>query len=52
MKSPFRCLSAATLFLFGMNLSVAQQQPPPAPDKAAEKPKDEKKPLVPEEKFS
>ncbi len=51
MKSPFRCLSAATLFLFGMNLSVAQQQPPPAPDKAAEKPKDEKKPLVPEEKI-
>src|SRR6266481_4566195 len=51
MKSPFRCLSAATLFLFGMSLSVAQQQPPPALDKAAEKPKDEKKPLVPEEKI-
>src|SRR5216684_3889952 len=51
MKSPFRCLSAATLFLFGMNLSVAQQQPPPAPDKAAEKPKDERKPPAPEEKI-
>src|SRR5260370_22175365 len=51
MKSPFRCLSAATLFLFGMNLSVAQQQPPPAPDKSAEKPKEEKKPPAPEEKI-
>src|SRR5260370_21340486 len=51
MKSPFRCLSAATLFLFGMNLSVAQQQQPPQPDKAAEKPKDEKKPPAPEEKI-
>src|SRR5260370_31395861 len=51
MKSPFRCLSAGTLFLFGMNLSVAQQQRPPAPDKSAEKPKEEKKPPAPEEKI-
>src|SRR5713226_4400711 len=51
MKSPIRYLSAVTLFLFGMNLSFAQQQPQPSPDKAAEKPKEEKKPPVPEEKI-
>src|SRR5258706_3218597 len=51
MKSPFRCLSAAALLLFASNLSLAQQQPPLAPDKAAEKPKVEKKPPAPEEKI-
>src|SRR5882724_4968427 len=51
MKSPIRYLSAAALLLFGMNLSIAQQPPAqPVPDKAAEKPKEEKKPPVPEEK--
>src|SRR5882757_10060849 len=52
MKSPIRYLSAAALLLFGMNLSIAQQPlAQPAPDKAAEKPKEEKKPPTPEEKI-
>ncbi len=52
MKFPFRPLSAAVLFLFAMNLSFAQQPPAqPATDKAAEKPKEEKKPPAPEEKI-
>jgi len=51
MKSPIRYLSAAALLLFASNLSLAQQQPPLAPDKAAEKPKEEKKPPAPEEKI-
>src|SRR6266851_4989995 len=49
MRSAIRRSCAATLFLFGMNLCFAQQ-PAPTPDKAAEKPKEEKKPPVPEEK--
>src|SRR6266436_2309181 len=51
MKSPIRYWSAAALFLFASNLSLAQQQPPPTPDKAAEKTKEEKKPPAPEEKI-
>src|SRR5258708_34590943 len=51
MKSLIRHLSATALLLFGMNLSFAQQQPQPPPDKTTEKPKDEKKPPVPEEKI-
>jgi len=52
MKSPLRSLSAVTLLVFGVNLSFAQQQPAqPATDKAAEKPKEEKKPPAPEEKI-
>src|SRR5256712_6964954 len=51
MKSPIRYLSAARFLFFGMNPSLAQRPPPPAPDKATEKPKDEKKPPVPEEKI-
>ncbi len=52
MKFPFRPLSAAVLFLFVTNLSFAQQPPAqPATDKAAEKPKEEKKPPAPEEKI-
>jgi len=51
MKSPIRYLSAAALLLFGMNLSIAQQPPAqPAPDKAAEKPKEEKKPPTPKKR--
>jgi carboxypeptidase C (cathepsin A) len=50
MKSPIRYLSAAAILLLGMDLCVAQQ-PQAAPDKAAEKPKEEKKPPTPEEKI-
>src|SRR5712664_502376 len=50
MRSAIRYSSAATLFLFGMNLCFAQQ-PPSQPEKAAEKPKEEKKPPTPEEKI-
>src|SRR5580704_15571872 len=45
----FRC--SVALFLLGVNLCFAQQQPAPPPDKASEKPKEEKKPAVPEEKI-
>src|SRR3989475_8591973 len=51
MKSPILSLSAATLLFFGINPSFAQHPHPQARDKAAEKPKDEKKPPVPEEKI-
>src|SRR5258708_31796911 len=51
MKSPIRYSSAALLFLLGMSVSFAQQQSPSAPDKPAEKPKEEKKPPTPEEKI-
>ena len=50
MKSVIRYLSAAALLLFGMDQSFAQQ-PQAAPEKAAEKPKEEKKPPIPEEKI-
>jgi carboxypeptidase C (cathepsin A) len=52
MKSSMRFLSAAMVILLGMNPCFAQQPPaPPAPDKTAEKPKEEKKPPTPEEKI-
>src|SRR5713226_5494702 len=51
MKSPIRYLGAAMLLFLGMNLSFAQQPPQPQPEKAAEKPKEEKKPQTPEEKI-
>jgi carboxypeptidase C (cathepsin A) len=51
MKQPIRFLGTAALFFLGMNLCLAQQPPQPAPEKAAEKPKEEKKPPAPEEKI-
>src|SRR5260370_27225524 len=51
MKSPIRYLGAAMLLFLGMNLSFAQQPSPSQPEKAAEKPKEEKKPQTPEEKI-
>jgi len=51
MKCPIRFLGSATLLLLGVNLGFAQQPPQPASDKAAEKPKEEKKPPAPEEKI-
>jgi len=51
MKSPIRFLGSAAVLLLGLNLSFAQQQPTPSQDKAGEKPKEEKKPPVPEEKI-
>jgi carboxypeptidase C (cathepsin A) len=51
MRVLFRFLSAATVLLSGTNLSLAQQPPQPTPNKAVEKPKDEKKPAAPEEKI-
>src|SRR5713101_6311900 len=51
MKSPIRYLGAAMLLFLGMNLSFAQQPSPSQPEKAAEKPKEEKKPPTPEEKI-
>src|SRR5438552_11698492 len=51
MKCLIRFLGSAALLFLGMSLSLAQQQPTPALDKAAEKPKDEKKPPAPEEKI-
>jgi carboxypeptidase C (cathepsin A) len=51
MKCSLRLLcSVASLFL-GANLGFARQQPLSQSDKAAEKPKEEKKPPVPEEKI-
>jgi carboxypeptidase C (cathepsin A) len=50
MKPLIRYFGAATLLFLGMNPSLAQPQPP-AQDKAAEKPKEEKKPPTPEEKI-
>src|SRR5882762_1186337 len=49
MKCLLRFLSSAALLFFGAIFCFAQQ-PQPAPEKPAEKPKDEKKPPVPEEK--
>src|SRR6266566_1723932 len=49
MKPLIRLFGSAVLLFLGMNLSLAQQQPPQ--DKAAEKPKEEKKPPTPEEKI-
>jgi carboxypeptidase C (cathepsin A) len=46
-----RALSSAVLVLFGVNLCFAQQPPQSASEKTAEKPKEEKKPPVPEEKI-
>ena len=51
MKSPIHLLSFAALFFLAANLCHAQQQATPPLDKAAEKPKEEKKPPVPEEKI-
>jgi len=51
MKNPLRILSFATLLLLaGTSFAQQAQQPQPQPDKAPEKPKEEKKPAVPEEK--
>lgn len=50
MRISLRFLSCAALF-FAANLCFAQQPPPPAADKGAEKPKDEKKSPTPEEKI-
>src|ERR1700704_4906965 len=50
MKCSLRFLCSAALLLLGVNLCFAQQQQAPQPEKAAEKPKEEKKPPVPEEK--
>src|SRR6184192_2099143 len=44
-------LCSVALLLLGANLGFAQQQQPPQPEKPAEKPKEEKKPPVPEEKI-
>ena len=51
MKRRLRFLCSVALLLLGANLCFAQQQQPPQPEKAAEKPKEEKKPAVPEEKI-
>src|SRR5882672_8460646 len=51
MKCLLRFLSSAALLFFGANFCFAQQQAQSAPEKPAEKPKDEKKPPVPEEKM-
>jgi len=51
MKFPFRLLIFTALFLAAANLCLGQQpQAQPPSEKAAEKPKEEKKPPVPEEK--
>src|SRR5258708_10260521 len=50
MKCSLRFLFSVGLLPVGANLCFARQQDPPEPDKAAEKPKEEKKPPVPEEK--
>jgi len=46
-----RFLGTAALSFMGMNPGFAQQPPQPAPEKTAEKPKEEKKPPAPEEKI-
>ena len=51
MKPPMRFFGTAVLFFLGINLGLAQQPPQPAPEKATEKPKEEKKPPAPEEKI-
>src|SRR5258708_31017068 len=50
INCPRRLLCSVALLFLGANLCFAQQQQPPQPDKATEKPKEEKKPPVPEEK--
>src|SRR5438132_11043213 len=50
MQCLIRFLGSAALLFLGMSLSLAQQPSTPPQDKAAEKPKEEKKPPVPEEK--
>src|SRR5437667_2324625 len=50
MKCLIRFLGSAALLFLGMSLSLAQQPSTPPQDKAAEKPKEEKKPPAPEEK--
>ena len=50
MMPSLRWLNAATLLLLAASLNFAQQQAPPAGEKPAERPKDEKKPAPPEEK--
>src|SRR6267378_5363607 len=51
MKPLMRFLGTAALSFMGMNPGFAQQPPQPAPEKTAEKPKEEKKPPAPEEKI-
>ena len=51
MKCSLRFLCSVAWLLLGANLCFAQQQQPPQPEKPAEKPKEEKKPPVPEEKI-
>ena len=51
MKCLIRFLGSAALLFLGMSLSLAQQPSTPPQDKAAEKPKEEKKPPAPEEKI-
>src|SRR5436853_1895312 len=51
MKCLIRFLGSAALLFLGMSLSLAQQPSTPPQDKAAEKPKEEKKPPTPEEKI-
>jgi len=51
MKPLMRFLGTAALSFLGMNPGFAQQPPQPAPEKTAEKPKEEKKPPAPEEKI-
>jgi len=46
-----RFLGTAALSFLGMNPGFAQQPPQPAPEKTAERPKEEKKPPAPEEKI-
>src|SRR5712671_7905367 len=49
MKCCLRFLCSVVSLFLAVNLCFAQQPAPP-PDKASEKPKEEKKPPVPEEK--
>src|SRR6267142_3944770 len=51
MKCSHRFLSFAACFFFGASFCFAQQPPQPTAEKPAEKPKDEKKLPVPEEKI-
>src|SRR4029077_20980083 len=51
MKCSLRFLCSVAWLVLGANLCFAQQQQPPQPEKPAEKPKEEKKPPVPEEKI-
>src|SRR6476660_3106134 len=51
MKCSHRVLNFAASLFLGASSCLAQQPPPPAPEKPAEKPKEDKKPPVPEEKI-